>query len=44
MEDRKVNLEKVATVKNFVDALMKPVSIEKFIWCLESMGLLAYNS
>ena len=44
MEDGKVNLEKVDTTKNVVDALMKPMSTEKFRWCSESMGLLAYSS
>ena len=44
MEDGKVNLEKVDTVKNVVDALMKPVGTEKFRWCSESMDLLAYSS
>ena len=41
MEDGKVNLEKVDTVKNVADALTKLVSTEKFRWCSESMGLLA---
>jgi len=44
VEDGKVNLEKVDTLKNVVDALMKPVGTEKFKWCLESMGLSAYSS
>ena len=44
VEDGKVNLEKVDTAKNVVDALTKKVSIEKFRWCSESMGLLAYSS
>jgi len=43
VEDGKVNLEKVDMSKNVVDALMKPVSIEKFRWCSESIGLLAYS-
>ena len=44
VEDGKVNLEKVDTTKNVADALTKLVGIEKFRWCLESMGLLAYSS
>lgn len=43
VEDRKVNLEKVDTAKNFVNALKKPVCTKKFKWCSESMGLLAYS-
>ena len=43
VEDGKVKLEKVDTIKNGADALMKPVGIEKFRWCSESMGLLAYS-
>ena len=44
VEDGKVNLEKVDTAKNVADALTKPVGTEKFRWCSESMGLLAYSS
>ena len=44
VEDGNINLEKVDTTKNVVGALTKPVSTEKFRWCLESMGLLAYSS
>lgn len=43
VEDGKVNFEKVDTAKNIADALKKPVGTEKFKWCLESMGLLAYS-
>ena len=43
VEDGKVNLEKVDTIKNVADALMKLVGTEKFRWCSGSMGLLAYN-
>jgi hypothetical protein len=43
VEDGKVNLEKVDTAKNVADALTKPVGTEKFRWCSESMGLLAYS-
>ena len=39
IEDSKGKLEKVETLMNVFDALTKPVSIEKFRWCLESMGL-----
>ena len=41
VEDDKVKLEKVETLVNVVDALTKLVSIEKFRWCSQSMGLLA---
>jgi len=44
VENGKVNLEKVDTLKNVADALMKPVSIEKFRSCSESMGLSTYSS
>ena len=44
VEDGKINLEKVDTTKNVANALTKPVGIEKFRWCSESMGLLAYNT
>lgn len=43
VEDGKVNLEKVDTLENIVDALTKPVSIDKFRWCASSMGLGAYD-
>ena len=41
VKDGKVKLEKVETLVNVADALTKPVSIEKFRWCSESMGLSA---
>ena len=41
VEDGKVKLEKVETLVNVVDALTKPMSTEKFIWCSEFMGLSA---
>jgi len=44
VEDGKVNLEKVDTLKNVADALTKLVGTEKFRWCLESLGLSAYSS
>lgn len=40
MDKKQVLLEKVDTPKNVVDSLMKYVSDEKFIWCIETMGLL----
>jgi hypothetical protein len=40
VEDGKVILEKVDTLHNVVNALMKLVSIGKFKWCCESMGLM----
>ena len=43
VEDGKVNLEKTYTIKNGVDALMKPMGTKKFRWCSESTGLLAYS-
>ena len=39
IEDRKVLLVKVETLKNFADALTKSVSYEKFSWCREAMGI-----
>lgn len=39
----KVNLEKVDTLKNIVDALSKPVSTNKHKWCVSSMGLEAHD-
>ena len=43
VEEKKVLLEKVDTVKNVADSLTKSVSIEKFSWCRESMGIDALN-
>ena len=43
VEDKKVLLEKVDTMKNVADSLTKSVSIEKFSWCRESMGIDALN-
>jgi len=40
IEDRKVLLVKVDTLKNIADALTKFVSSEKFSWCRETMGIL----
>ena len=39
IEDKKVLLVKVDTLKNNVDALTKYVSTEKFSWCRETMGI-----
>ena len=42
VENYKVLLEKVDTMKNVVDSLTKSVSIEKFSWCREMMGMLSF--
>eukprot|EP00253_Pinus_taeda_P023234 PITA_23234 len=39
IEDKKVLLVKVDTLKNTADALTKFVSSEKFSWCREAMGV-----
>ena len=39
IEDKKVLLVKVDTLKNIADALTKFVSFEKFSWCRETMGI-----
>ena len=39
VEDRKVKLEKVATLENVMDALTKPVNTKKLRCCVSSMGL-----
>jgi hypothetical protein len=39
VEEKKVLLEKVDTLKNVVDSLTKSVSIEKFSWCRVTMGI-----
>eukprot|EP00253_Pinus_taeda_P014285 PITA_14285 len=39
LEDKKVLLVKVDTLKNTTDALTKSVSSEKFTWCRETMGV-----
>ena len=43
VKEKKVLPEKVDSVKNVVDSLTKSVSIEKFSWCRESMGIDALN-
>ena len=40
VEDKKVLLVKVDTLKNALDALKKYVRIEKFSWCRETMGVI----
>ena len=39
IEDKKVVLVKVDTLKNTVDVLTKSVSSKKFSWCRETMGI-----
>ena len=39
VEDKKVLLEKVDTVKNVADSLTKSVSTKNLSWCRESMGI-----
>eukprot|EP00253_Pinus_taeda_P016444 PITA_16444 len=39
IEDKRVSLVKVDTLKNTTDALTKSVSSEKFSWCRETMGI-----
>ena len=39
VKNQKVLLEKVETLKNFVDSLSKSVSTKKFSWCREGIGL-----
>ena len=39
VEDKKVLLEKVDTVKNVADSLTNSVIIENFSCCRESMGI-----
>ena len=43
IEDKKVLVVKVDTLKNTVDALKKFVSSEKFSWCRETMGILGLD-
>ena len=43
VEDKKVLLEKVDTLKNVADSLKNSVSTEKFSWCREYMGIDALN-
>ena len=39
IEDKKVLLVKVDTLKNILDALTKYLSSKKFSWCRETMGV-----
>jgi hypothetical protein len=39
VEDKKVLLEKVDTLKNVANSLTKSVSTEKFSWCIETRGI-----
>eukprot|EP00253_Pinus_taeda_P014751 PITA_14751 len=39
IEDKKVLLVKVDTLKNTANALTKSMSSEKFSWCIETMGI-----
>eukprot|EP00253_Pinus_taeda_P022798 PITA_22798 len=43
IEDKKVLLVKVDTLKNIVDALKNYVSSKKFSWCRETMGILGLD-
>jgi hypothetical protein len=42
VEEKKVLLEKVDTLKNVADSLTKSVSTEKFSWCRVTMGILPW--
>jgi hypothetical protein len=43
IEENKVSLMKVDTLKNVADSLTKSVSTEKFSWCRGSMGIVALD-
>jgi len=43
VEQNKVLLEKVDTLKNDEDSLVKSISIEKLSWCREAIGIVALN-
>jgi hypothetical protein len=43
VEDKKVLLMKVDTLKNVADSLTKSVSTEKFFWCKETMGIVSLD-
>ena len=43
VEEKKVLLENVNTLKNIAKSLKNYVSIEKFSWCRESMGIDSLN-
>ena len=42
IEEKKILLMKVDTLKNVADSLTKSVSTEKFSWCRGSMGIVDY--
>jgi hypothetical protein len=44
VEINKVLLEKVDTLENIADSLTKSVSVVKFSWCTEAMGIVALGS
>jgi hypothetical protein len=41
VERNKVMLEKVDTLENIIDTLTKSMSVVKFSWCRETMGIVA---
>ena len=43
VEEKKVLLAKVDTLKNVADSLTKSVSTEKFTWCRVTMGIVALD-
>jgi hypothetical protein len=43
VEEKKVLLEKVDTLKNVADSLTKSMSTEKFSWCRVTMGIVALD-
>jgi hypothetical protein len=43
VEEKKVFLMKVDTLKNVANSLTKSVSTEKFSWCRRSMGIVALD-
>jgi len=43
VEEKKVFLEKVDTLKNVADLLTKSVSTENFSWCRVTMGIAALD-
>jgi hypothetical protein len=43
VESKKVLLEKVDTLENIADSLTKSVSVVKFSWCIEVMGIISLD-
>ena len=43
IEEKKVSLMKVDTLKNVADSLTKSVNTEKFSWCRGSIGIVALD-